>query len=189
MGLLDAFFRKRKPPESKTEGLFAISTAQVTMEANLEIVSQKKAGICFKPQASSHFERARQEVEELLELSSKETNTRYQVLKDDYGYVWILLEDPEFEDLVSSIYLVSEGLLERGFGRQLLCALFPFKKKESTVIYWVYSFKHGNFYPFAPMHSKERDSALEFRMRSLMEKELPIEKDVSRWYPLWDAPI
>ncbi|HHI30691.1 MAG TPA: hypothetical protein ENL17_03140 [Candidatus Methanoperedenaceae archaeon] len=189
MGLLDSFFGKTKLPESKTEGIFAVSTAQVTMEANLELLSLKKAGICFKPQASSHFERARQEVEELLELSSKDTNTSYQIVKDDYGYVWILLEDPDFEDLVSNIYLVSEGLVERGFGGQLLCALFPFKSKDKKVIYWVYSFKHGNFYPFAPKPGKERDTALEFRTRSVMEKELPLEGNSARWYPLWDSPL
>jgi len=183
------FFGKTKLPESKTEGIFAVSTAQVTMEANLEIVSRKKAGICFKPQASSHFERARQEVEELLDLSCKDTNTRYQVVKDDYGYVWIVLEDPDFEDLVSNIYLMSEGLVERGFGGQLLCALFPFKSKDMRFVYWVYSFKHGNFYPFAPKSGKKRDSASEFRMRSVLEKELPVEKDVKRWYPLWDTPL
>lgn len=189
MGFLDAFLGKTKLPKSKTKDIFAISTANVTFEANLNLRALNKAGICFKPQASSHFTQARAEVEELLTYSCKDTNTGYQITKDAYGYTWIVLEDPDFEDLVSNIYLVSEGLIERDFGEQLLCALFTFKETGGANVYWIYNFKHGNFYPFAPKANKERNSAFEFRLRSVMEKELPIEKDVERWYPLWDVPV
>jgi hypothetical protein len=30
---------------------------------------------------------------------------------------------------------------------------------------------------------------MEFRLKSLMENELPIEKEVGKWYPLWSMPI
>jgi len=46
------------------------------------------------------------------------------------------------------------------------------------------------FYPFVPLgRSKERDNALELRLSSAMEHELPIEKELERWYPMWDIPF
>lgn len=190
MGFLDIFLGKTGLPKSKTKDIFAITTACITLETKLTLQPTSRAGICFKPQASSHFTQARLEVEELLSYSCKDTRTRYRITTDTYGYTWIVLEDPEFEDLVSNIYLVSEGLIERGFGEQLLCTLFPFKDKHnSNTVYWIYNFKHGNFYPFVPKANRERDTSLEFRLRSVMEKELPVEKKVERWYPLWDTPV
>ncbi|WP_428387590.1 PspA-associated protein PspAB, partial [Methanomethylovorans sp.] len=32
-------------------------------------------------------------------------------------------------------------------------------------------------------------NSTEFRLKSLMERELPIQKDVEKWYPLWGIPF
>lgn len=185
MGFLDTLLGKSKLPKAKTDKLFAMSTAYVTLSTNLGLTSAG-AGICFKPLDASKFMTAEMEIRELLQQSCKETNTQYQLKKDSYGYLWVTLNDPEFEDLVSTLYLVSETLKENGFGEQLLCAVFRFKGEKD--VSWIYNFKQGAFYPFSPK-DKKRDSSYEFRLRSIMEHELPIEKEVERWYPLWDIPI
>lgn len=96
MGVLDSLLGKSKLPKPKPDKLFAMSTAYVTLSANLNLKSEG-AGICF-------------------------------------------------------------------------------------------NFKQAAFYPFVPK-GKQKDSSYEFRLRSIMEKELPIEKEVERWYPLWDIPL
>jgi hypothetical protein len=58
-----------------------------------------------------------------------------------------------------------------------------------ATVYWIYSFKLGSYYPFVPKSGKQRDTAMEFRLRSLMQKELPIEKDMAKWYPMWGMPL
>jgi len=83
---------------------------------------------------------------------------------------------------------VSTTMAEHGFGEQLLCAIYRFRGKESRV-YWIYSFKGGAYYPFAPAEGQNRDNSLEFKLRSVMEPELSIEKDVEKWYPLWGIPL
>ncbi len=185
MGLLDALLGKNRLPKPKPDRLFAISTAYVTLNTNLNLKSEG-AGICFKPMEASRFQNTEQEIEELLAQSCKETHTLYKMRKDSYGYLWVILQDPEFEDLVSTLYMVSETLIDNDFGEQLLCAVFKFRNE--TLIYWIYNFKQAKFYPFVPKE-KQRDSSYEFRLRSIMEKELPIEKEVERWYPLWDIPL
>ncbi len=185
MGFLDALLGKSKLPKAKPDKLFAMSTAYVTLSTNLSLASAG-AGICFKPLEASAYARAEIEIRELLQQSCKETNTQYSVKKDSFGYLWVVLNDPEFEDLVATLYMVSETLTEHGFGEQLLCAVFKFRG-ESTV-YWIYNFKQANYYPYVPK-GEQRDLSYEFRLRSVMERELPIEKEAERWYPLKDIPI
>jgi hypothetical protein len=185
MGFLDALLGKGRLPKSNSDKLFAISTAYVTLNTNLNLKSEG-AGICFKPIEASRFQSTELEIQELLAQSSKDTNTLYNLQKDSYGYLWVILNGPDFEDLVSTVYMVSETLVEHDFGEQLLCAVFKFK--DESDVYWIYNFKKATFYPFVPK-GKQRDSSYEFRLRSIMDKELPIEKEVERWYPLWDIPV
>jgi hypothetical protein len=186
MGLLDSLLGRSKLPKPKPDRLFAMSTAFITLNTSLSLTPEG-AGICFKPIEASRFHRAETDLRELLHQSCKETNTGYSIKKDSYGYLWVILNDPDFEDLVSTVYLVSETLKEHGFGEVLLCAVFRFRNESE--VYWIYNFKQAKYYPFVPKGKQQRDSPYEFRLRSVMEKELPMEKEVERWYPLWDIPI
>ncbi|NYT01222.1 MAG: hypothetical protein GKC10_00430, partial [Methanosarcinales archaeon] len=127
------------------------------------------------------------DIEGLLKISQKDSGTEYSIQKDDYNYLWVVLRDRDFDDLVAGVHMVSQTLIEQGLGTQLLCAVYRFRG-ESTV-YWIYNFKQGSYYPFAPRGDKQRDQSLEFRLRSVMEPELPMEKDVEKWYPLWGMPL
>lgn len=187
MGLLDSILGKTRLPEAKTDRLFAISTAAVTMEANLDLKPDGQAGLCIKPMESSYYESAKKEIDDLLKLSFKETGTVHSIQNDEYGYIWVVLTDPDFEDLVANIQMISQILMEQGFGTQLLAAVYRFR--GATVAYWIYNFKLGSYYPFVPKSSKQRDSAMEFRLKSLMQREIPIEKDMARWYPIWGMPL
>ena len=52
----------------------------------------------------------------------------------------------------------------------------------------VYLYKRGTFYPFAPESGERRNSVLELQVRDLLQGEVPWEKDLSRWFAVWDAP-
>ncbi len=187
MGLLDSLLGKTKLPEAKTDKLFAISTAAITLESSLGYRPDAAAAVCIKPVESSRYDAARSEIEELLKLSMKETGTNFSIQKDEYNYVWVVLSDPDFEDLVTGVQMVSQILMEQGFGTQLLAAVYRFKGE--TTLYWINNFKQGSYYPFVPAGGRERDTSREFRLKALMARELPIEKDESRWYPMWGMPL
>ena len=53
----------------------------------------------------------------------------------------------------------------------------------------VYLLKQGTFYPFAPTSGSQRNNELELRVRSFLDKDLPIEKDLARWMALWNLPV
>jgi hypothetical protein len=54
----------------------------------------------------------------------------------------------------------------------------------------VYLYKRGTFYPFAPLPGRQdrRDNALEMQVKGILENELKIEQDLTRWFPVWGAP-
>jgi len=184
---LDSLLGTTALPKANLEKLFAISAASITMQSEFDQKPSPIAGICFKPVESSQFDAAKEEIVELLAFSSRETGSKARVLTDEYHFTWVILEDPDFDDLVAGIHLVSQTLIEKGFGDYLLCAMFRFGDEKP--VYWIYNFKQGRYYPFIPALGKTRDTAAEFRIRSMMERELPIEKDVGKWYPLWGIPL
>jgi PspA associated protein B len=100
-----------------------------------------------------------------------------------------VIRDPELEDEVTAAYAVGNEFSANGFGGQLLAAVFKFEGGERPV-YWIYGFKSGTFWPFVPTGEKqERDNARELSLKAQLEKELPVEQDLSKWLALYDAPI
>jgi hypothetical protein len=65
----------------------------------------------------------------------------------------------------------------------------PGKAAGGIAVYLIYNFKQGTYYPFIPLSGRQRDSPFEFRLRAEMEKEMPVEKNVEKWYPLWGIPF
>jgi hypothetical protein len=189
MDWLDALLGRSRPVKSKVEKLFALSTAQVTLSVKLNLEPTGRAGICFKPVETSYFDAAEAELRQMLDVASKETGTAIGSVKDEYNYRWVLLVDEDFEDLVATLHMVSQTLQEHGFGEQLLAAAFEFHNPDRQRAYWIYNYKRGSFYPFVPLDGKRRDHPLELRLRALMERELPVEPEIERWYPLWDIPF
>ena len=99
------------------------------------------------------------------------------------------MHDPELEDQVTAVYALANEFSERGFGAQLLAAPFRFEGGGHPV-YWIYGFKTGTFWPFVPTGEKQgRDNPRELQLKAQLEKELPVEPDLTKWFGLFDAPI
>jgi hypothetical protein len=188
LGLTDVLFGRRRLKEAKADKLFALSTAQVTLDVELGLKPADAAAVCFKPLSSGDFVRAENELQELLEVTAQESQSRIRRRSDEYGFEWLIVEDPHFEDLVTTVHLVGSELGARGFGPQLLAAVFRFDSREGPV-YWIYGYERGAFWPFVPKGEKERDNARELELKAKLEKELPIEPDLTRWLALFDAPV
>jgi len=176
--------------EADPEDLFGMSTAYLTMEAELGFPPSGVAALCFADVDSTGFSDAVGEVEAILEAGEVETGTEARFTSDDHGYEWVVLADDDFEDLVTSIHFAADTFIERGYGSRLLAAVFAFERDgDGQRAYWVYSFRRGAYYPFAPSGDHERDNSVEFKLQSVLDGELSIEPDKEYWYPLWpDGP-
>jgi hypothetical protein len=189
MGLLDVLFGKKKLRPATLDRLFALSTAYVTLQAEQGLRSSGSAAVIFKPLSAAEFGRVENEVQELLEVAARDSGSNVKRQEDTYGYTWIVVRDQDFEDLVTSTHLVSSELQARGFGEQLLAAVFRFDGGKHPV-YFVYGYKSATFWPFVPTgEEQQRDNPEELRLKNELEDELPIEQDLSRWFGLFDAPF
>jgi hypothetical protein len=172
--------------DADPDDLFEMSTAYVTMEANLDYVPVGEAALCFAGVDSTDFAAAVDEVEAILDVGEEETGTIAELHEDDYGYRWIVLADDDFEDLVTTIHFGVRTLVDHGFGSRLLAAVFAFEQPHADhTVYWVYSFRRGSFYPFVPTGGQERDQRTEFKLQGVLDGELTVEDDEAYWYPLW----
>lgn len=189
MGFLDAILGGRKKLQTaNSDRLFAMATAQVTLEVSLGMKSRGMAAIVFQQIANADFKQILTDSEALVKSAATDTGTRLEQADDEYGYRWMIFRDNDFEDLVTSVNTVASELQAGGYGDRVLAAVFPWTG-ESGDVDFIYNFKRGRFYPFAPKPGKERDNEYELRLKAQIENDLPIEPELERWFPLWDAPL
>ena len=191
MGLADILLGRKKLKGPAQDRLFALSTARVTLDTELGLETAGSGGIVFKPLSAGEFVRAENDLQQVLDAVAGESGSRLERKSDDFGYEWIVVRDADLEDQVTTVHAVAQGLQEAGFGEQLLAAAFKFESKfgDRKVVYWVYGYKQGAFWPFVPTGEKDRDNAEELELKAKLDNELPIEPDLSRWFGLLNAPL
>lgn len=190
MGFLDALLGgKKKLQGVAPDRLFAMSTAYVTLETSLDVKAAGAAGIVFQPLATGDFAAILRDAEELLRGTAEEQESKLETADDEHGYRWLVLRDPDFEDLVVSLNTISTELQAGGYGDRLLAAVFAFEEQGKR-LYLIYNFKRGAFYPFVPAPGEQqRDNEREMRLKAQIGAELPIEPELTRWFPLWQIPL
>jgi hypothetical protein len=191
VGFFDALLGGgKKLKTAAPDRLFAMTTAYVAMETELDMKTTGAAGIVFQPLATSDFEQILRDTQELLAGTAEETGTALESSDDEHGYRWIILRDPDFEDLVVAMNTVSTELAAGGYGDRLLAAVFAFEQKGRRV-HFIYNYKRGAFYPFVPSGGEQRrDSEAEMRIKAQLSDEgIPFEPELTRWFPLWDIPL
>jgi hypothetical protein len=215
VGFLDVLGGRRKLKQPAPDRLFAMTTAQVALETALDIKPAGVVGIVFQPLATADFKGIVSDAEELLRGTAEDSGTTVDSADDEFGYRWLVLRDPDFEDLVVALNTISTELQSGGYGDRLLACMFAFEDGDANDsaslpnrsgdandsaslpnrsggrrIYFIYNFKRGTFYPFVPTTGdKSRDTERELRLKAQLADELPIEPELDRWFPLWEIPL
>jgi hypothetical protein len=190
MGLLDALLGRRKVAgPAKSDRLFAITTAYVTLQTSHDVRPRGIAALVFQPLATADFGEILRDTEEIVRATGTETGTDVKASDDEFGYRWVVLRDPDVEDLAVGVNAVSEGLEAGGYGDRLLAAVFAFEERRGP-LYLIYNYKRGSWYPFVPAgDGHERSVERELQLKAQIGGELPIEPELERWFPLWGVPI
>jgi PspAB-like protein len=190
LGFFDVLRGKRTVKQPAPDRLFAMSTAYVKMEIELNLRTAGKAAIVFQPLATADFDGIVRDMEEVLQGTGTETGTSIEKKEDEFGYTWMVLVDPDNEDLVVGVNAVSGALQAGGYGDRILCAVFAFRDDRDRPLYWIYNYKRGAFYPFVPASGEQqRDNERELRLKAQIGADLPVEAELERWFPLWGIPI
>ena len=192
MGLLDILLGRTKPVTPDLDQLFALPSAAVTLEAAAGFTPTGQGAVCFASVEGAAFEQTHREVQALLDADTERTGPPVQLLRDDYGYSWLVSRrsPDELSALVNDLHAVNSAMEVNGFGPQLLCSLAGFENPDGRSLALVYLYKRGTFYPFAPLprQGQRRDNALELQVKAALAGDLRIEQDLSRWFPVWGAP-
>ncbi|GAA2132789.1 PspA-associated protein PspAB [Streptomyces synnematoformans] len=190
MGFLDSLFGRSKPVRPDLDQLFGLPSAAITLQAAVGFTPTGAGSVCFASIEGGAFAQIRQEVRALLDADSERAGAPVEFSRDDYGYSWLLSRrtPDSLPALVGDLHAVNTALQDSGFGPQLLCSLVSFRDAEANSLTLVYLYKRGTFYPFAPLPGETRDNPLELQVKAVVENDLRIEQDLSRWFPLWGAP-
>ncbi|MDG9681424.1 hypothetical protein QC334_01520 [Streptomyces sp. DH18] len=195
MGLLDAILGRSKPVRPDLDQLFAVPSAALTLQAAAGFTPTGLGSVCFAGVEGGGFARLQEDVRELLDADTERGGVPVEFSRDAYGYTWLLARHPADDSaaLVNDLHAVNTLLQDGGFGPQLLCSLIGFRGgegAESRSLALVYLYKRGTFYPFAPLpgDAEKRDNQLELQVRGVLGDDLRVEKDLSRWFPVWGAP-
>jgi hypothetical protein len=191
MGLFDTLLGRRKVAgPAKADRLFALTTAYVTLQTSHEITSRGVGAIVFQPLATADFDQVARDTEELVRATGAETGTQVELKDDSYDYRWMVLRDPDVEDLVVGVNAVKEALEAGGYGDRVLAAVFGFEDAQKRPLYLIYNVKRGAWYPFAPAEGEQQRSVeRELQVKAMIGPELPLEPELERWFPLWGVPI
>jgi hypothetical protein len=210
VGLRDILTGRHQVQGPAPDKLFAIATAYITLQTAYDIEPTGKAAIVFQPLATSEFEATMREMEEVVRATGGESGCQVASQDDSYGYRWMIVSNPpgtpSVEDLAVAINAVSDSIEGAGHGERLLCAVFAFTEKApgagpadaspgagagtGRTIYFIYNYKRGFWYPFVPAPGEEqRSNERELQLKAQMGRELPIEPEIERWFPLWGIPI
>jgi len=204
------FFRRFKKHAFKanSDSIFSLSSAYITLEIKLGLKNTGRSAMSIKAVDGMYFSVMREDIQHFLDASKTEFNLRYRTVIDSYGYLWVIIEAKRMEDILAGITAIGDTVYEKGFSDKLLAAIFQFSnnnmennnninnnnnnnnnKNDNSIQYLIYNYKRNNFYPFIPMGQKNRDTEQEMKILSALGQEMPFEKDMSFWYPMWDLPL
>ena len=186
MSLAHALLGRREPRGARSDLVYGIAAARLTLEVELELVV-RAAALAFEVADSPELARVRAEIEELLAGIEEDTGARAESHDDGLGFRWITLTGAGLEDLALAIGVVAESLESAGCWEQLLCAVFAFERAgppADTRVNWIYNFASGRFHAFVPLGLDERDTGEERRLHEAVAGELRLEQDPQRRYAL-----
>jgi hypothetical protein len=196
------WFTGNKATKSDWSALSTVIKAEAKLQLMGEITPSRRAGVIYRNSEDNVFlVDIENELNTVLYMGTSATKTAFEVKDDDRGMRWIVLEDGNFGDLVSSVYTVGNAIGANGATDKLLAAVFELyftgtvgdnTYRSGLRTYWIYRYDRKAFYPFVPTGESEgeRDRPTEARLGSDLRKHgLVVEKSFTEWMGLWGIPF
>jgi hypothetical protein len=185
------FIKKKYNSKTDSDVLFSLSSAYLTIESKMGLKNSGRCALSLKSISGMYFNEMKDDIKRFLDISKTDFELTYRTVTDSYGYLWVILEGKRMEDLLAGISAIGDTVDEKGFSNQLLAAIFEFTDDRNRKEYLVYNYKRNRFYPFVPLDNgkKSRNTEEEMKIMATIGDEVPLERDMTLWYPLWDLPL
>ncbi len=200
------WFGRKTRSDSLWDSMSSVSTMVGTFRKSGSLVSSRRqAGVIFKPDDSIPFLMELDgHLNEILYEGEGATKTAYDLVDDDHGMRWVILDDGNFDDLLSSAFTIANAMKFNGAGGNLLAAVFNLDFAGGVVedrsgagaqflqSYLIFRFDRNSYYPFIPTGDAEgsRDREVEQKLGGVMRSHgLKTEDSLSQWLGLWGIPF
>ena len=200
------WFNRKKNADTMWDSMSSVSRMVASFKRGGEAVSSRRqAGIVFRHDDAVPFlDSLSDHLNTILYEGPSATKTAYEITDDDHGMRWAILNDGNFDDLLSSIFTVSNAIKMNGGNSNLLAAVFHIDFANHAVnpevhagagfvnAYLIYRFDRDSYYPFVPTGDNpgERDRETERMLgSSIRSAGLKTENAMTEWLGLWGIPF
>ena len=200
------FFGRKKSRETMWDSMSSVSRMISGFKREGEAVSpRRQAGIVYRHDDGLPFLASLSEqLDNILYVGPSATKTGYEIKDDDHGMRWAVLNDGNFDDLLSSVFTIANAIKMNDGSQNLLAAVFEFDFANHAVnprstsgsgyvnAYLIYRFDRDAYYPFVPTGESagERDRERERMLGNAVKGAgLKTEPSLTEWLGLWGIPF
>jgi hypothetical protein len=183
------FLRHPVPAAINLGAMDSLTVAGSVLESDLGLVTSEVGSICYRAVDARRFRDAEMNARDLLTHFGVNPEAA-DIRRDGHGFKWLIMRRPQaqYPSLVRDLQAASKIFADNDFGMQMLCAMTLFKGLGEVQAALVYLYKRETIYPFAPKAGETRDNRLELNIYEALKGRVPMESDLTRWFPVWGAP-
>tara|TARA_B100000424_G_scaffold265707_1_gene255739 strand:- start:8 stop:583 length:576 start_codon:yes stop_codon:yes gene_type:complete len=155
-----------------------------------------KSGILISDHTNNDFTKnIRKNIKEILNEGESATKTLVDVIDDSSDMYWLILEDLNSNDLLSSLYTCINALNANHSLSNILALVIPlelFLEESKEKIYLIYRVDTKSFYPFSPnsddekIRNKDNEKDL---YNYLVRRKVNLENTEKKWLGIWGIPF
>ena len=155
-----------------------------------------KSGILISDHTNNDFTKnIKKNIKEILNEGESATKTLVDVIDDSSDMYWLILEDLNSNDLLSSLYTCINALNANDSLSNILALVIPLElllEDTKEKIYLIYRVDTKSFYPFSPNSDNEKirnkDNEKDL-YNYLIRRKVNLENTEKKWLGIWGIPF
>lgn len=155
-----------------------------------------KSGILISNHTKNDFTKnIKKNIKEILNEGESATQTVVDVIDDSSDMYWLILEDLNSNDLLSSLYTCINALNANDSLSNILALVIPIEfllEDAKEKIYLIYRVDTKSFYPFSPNSDDEKTRNKDNEKdlyNHLMRRKVNLENAEKKWLGIWGIPF
>ena len=157
-------------------------------------------GVCLRAPDPAAYPSLEERLAPILAATDPQGSARFEQSTDEFGHRWLVRRTSvyDLDGLVADLRSVNAAAVESGSAGALMCTMVAFTDARNPPMALVFRASRGTWYPFVPIADGDdvgskrlatRDNPREIAIGTALEGLLALEPDLSKWFPVWGAPV